>query len=83
MMAGHLNGSGPKPGKPDNVASLDEARRRAAERVKQEKRATHDARVGGAMSTRDWIIGAVLIAMALGMLWVWLSPLLRATGLTR
>ena len=80
-MAGHpdgsgLNGSG-------NVTSLDEARRKAAERAKQEKRAARDAKRGGPMSARDWIIGAVFVLMALGLAWHWLAPLMGAKGLVR
>lgn len=73
-----LNGSGEH----SNVSSLEEARRRAAEKAKQEKQAERNVRVG-AMSIRDWIVGAAFVAMALGMLWHWLSPLVRTTGLTR
>ncbi len=80
-MTGHLNGSSPKGN--DNVASLAEARRRAAERVKAEKRAARDAKRGGSMSARDWIIGVAFVAMALGMIWHWLSPMMGATGVTR
>ncbi|MGE0701308.1 MAG: hypothetical protein AB7O57_19590 [Hyphomicrobiaceae bacterium] len=82
-MAGHLNGSGARPGDDGKVASLDEARRRAAERAKQEQRAARDARRGGPMSARDWIIGAAFVLMGLGMIWHWLAPLVRATGATR
>ncbi len=74
-----LNGTGQ--GHDDGkVASLDAARRRAAERAKAEKRAERDARVGGSMSGRDWVIGAIVLAMALGMIWHWLAPLVTATG---
>ncbi|MDX2157425.1 MAG: hypothetical protein SFW09_13035 [Hyphomicrobiaceae bacterium] len=81
-MAGHLNGSGPSPGS-GKVASLDDARRRAAARVKEEQRAQRTAARGGPMSTRDWIIGIAFLAMSLGMLWHWLAPLVGATGVTR
>lgn len=47
----------------DNVTSLDEARRRAAAKAKEEKQAARGAR---APSLRDWVIGGLVIAMALG-----------------
>jgi hypothetical protein len=47
----------------DNVTSLDEARRRAAAKAKAEKQAARGAR---APSLRDWVIGGLVIAMALG-----------------
>jgi F0F1-type ATP synthase assembly protein I len=46
-----------------NVKSLEEARQRAAEKAKAEKRA---ARGQQAASVRDWIIGGLVLAMALG-----------------
>ncbi len=46
-----------------NVTSLDEARRRAAAKAKEEKQAARGAR---APSLRDWVIGGLVIAMALG-----------------
>lgn len=73
-----LNGSGDH----NNVSSLEEARKRAAAKAKQEKQAQRNARVG-AMSPRDWIIGGIFIAMALGMLWHWLAPIMGAKGLVR
>ena len=83
MTGGRLNGSG-EPGEgSDNVASLEAARRKAAERARQEQRAARDAKRGGPMSARDWIIGSVFVAMALGMIWHWLAPLVAATGVTR
>ena len=80
-MAGNLNGSAPKGA--DNIASLDEARRRAAERAKQEKRAARHAKRGGPMAVRDWIIGSVFVLMALGLVWHWVAPLMGAKGLVR
>ena len=55
------------------VTSLDDARRRAAEKAKAEKR---DAMLGrmprapvcGPRTTRDWIIGGVIILMAVGFI---------------
>ena len=84
MMAGYVNGSGaPKdPQRSAKVASLDEARRRAAARAKEDKREARASR-RGRMTVRDWIIGGVVIAMALGMVWHWFSPLVGATGVTR
>ena len=48
-----------------NVTSIEEARKRAAEKAKAEKRA---ARGQQPSSVRDWIIGGILLAMALGYL---------------
>ena len=79
-MTGHLNGAG---NGSDNVASLADARRRAAERAKQEKRAARDAKRGGPMSARDWIIGGIFLLMALGLAWHWIAPLMGAKGLVR
>ena len=53
---GHDNGDG-------KVTSLEEARRRAAGKAKAEKRA---ARGLSAPSLRDWLIGGLIVAMALG-----------------
>ncbi|NOT70974.1 MAG: hypothetical protein HOP09_06705 [Hyphomicrobium sp.] len=47
-----------------NVTSLDDARRRAAEKAKAEKRGT--APVRGPRTARDWLIGGVTIAFAVG-----------------
>ena len=46
-----------------NVTSLDEARRRAADKAKAEKRAA-----GGRVSNtpRDWMIGGMIVLMAIG-----------------
>jgi F0F1-type ATP synthase assembly protein I len=49
-----------------NVSSLEEARRRAAEKAKAEKRAARSASGGGANTLRDWIIAGLVVAMALG-----------------
>ena len=72
-----LNGSGDH----SNISSLEEARKRAARKAKEANRAA--ARASGGMSLRDWIIGGIFMAMALGMIWTWLLPLARTTGLTR
>jgi hypothetical protein len=80
-MAGKLNGSGRSHEDDEGkIASLDEARRRAAERAKAEKRAERDKDPGGRMSARDWIIGALVVLLALGMLWHWLAPLVGIKG---
>ena len=49
--------------KDPNVASLDEARRRAAEKRKAEARTSDDRDLP---TPRDWIIGGAIIAMAVG-----------------
>jgi anti-sigma factor RsiW len=54
------------------VTSLDDARKRAAEKAKAEKRAGQPSWTGpnlgpqGPRTMRDWIIGGVIIVMALG-----------------
>lgn len=58
---GHLNGSGK--GDNDNVASLDDARIRAAQKAKAEQRARSGR---GRNSTRDWIFASMIVLMALG-----------------
>ncbi|MFV0297641.1 MAG: hypothetical protein ACK5JT_16130 [Hyphomicrobiaceae bacterium] len=82
MMAGRLNGTG-RSNDDGKIASLDDARRRATERAKAEKRAERDARRGGAMRPRDWIIGGIVVLMALAMIWNWLAPMVLATGGTK
>ena len=60
------NGSG---GDRPNVASLDEARRRAAEKAKAEKRAQSGGAVragAGPRTSRDWLIGGLIVVMAVG-----------------
>ncbi|MGD9803511.1 MAG: hypothetical protein AB7E81_18785 [Hyphomicrobiaceae bacterium] len=84
-MAGYVNGGGMRNGSEggnEKVASLEDARRRAAERTKAEKSRERATRLGS-MTARDWIIGALFIAMAFGMIWHWISPLAGATGATR
>lgn len=65
---GH-NGSGQRP---DNVTSLDAARRRAEMKRRQDAVADPAGRV----STRDWIIGGIVILMALAMIATWISGLI-------
>ena len=77
-MAGHLNGSGAEPPRKTNITSLDEVRKRAEAEAKQAARAKR-----GPPPWRDWLIGAVIVAMALGMIWHWLAPLLGSKGLVR
>lgn len=62
---GHGHGDGDDD-RPPNVASLDEARRRAAEKAKAEKRAQSSGGVmrSGPRSARDWLIGGLIVAMA-------------------
>ena len=61
-----------------NVTSLDEARRRAAEKVKAAKRAGKQSWTGpnpgrqGLRTPRDWLIGGLFIAMALAVI-VWFA----------
>ena len=61
---------------PQKVTSLDEARKRAAEKVKAEKRGRNPSWGGppmgpsGPRTPRDWLIGGLFIAMALGLV-VW------------
>jgi len=83
-MAGHLNGSGRKDGSDDKIASLDEARRRAAARAKDKNAASSLPGTGSRpMTAPDWMIGAVVMAMAAGMVWHWLAPMVGAKGLVR
>lgn len=46
------------------VASLEEARRRAEQKAKAERRAA--AGQSGTRSARDWIIGGMIVLMAFG-----------------
>lgn len=57
------NGTGDGEDRP-NVASFEEARRRATEKAKAEKRAASGVR--RPQGAREWLIGALMIAMALG-----------------
>jgi len=64
-----LNGHGSRGNGNDddrpNVASLEEARRRAAEKAKAEKRAQSSGVMrSGPRSARDWLIGGLIVAMA-------------------
>ena len=63
-----LNGSGGD--RPSNITSLEDARRRAEQKRREAKDAASPA---GRASTRDWIIGGIVLAMALAMIgtWVW------------
>lgn len=49
-----------------NVTSFEEAKKRAAEKAKAEKRAAVSA--GGPRTLRDWIIGWAIIAVAVAYL---------------
>lgn len=57
------NGTGGGDERP-NVASFEDARRRAAEKAKAEKRAASGIR--RPHTARDWLIGGLIVAMALG-----------------
>ncbi len=46
-----------------NVTSLDEARKRAAAKAKAEQRATGGR---GPNTPRDWVIGGMIVLMAIG-----------------
>ena len=70
-----LNGHGAP--KDENVASLDEARKRAAVKKKLEARA---AGPGGPRTMRDWIIGGLFIAMALGLIASLIMRFMPASG---
>jgi hypothetical protein len=60
---GHLNGHGNGHGDGDGkVHSLDEARRRAAQKAKAQSKAAPSA--GRPNTARDWIFGGVMLAMA-------------------
>ena len=77
-MAGHLNGSGSEPPKKTNITSLDEVRKRAEAEAKAAMRSKR-----APSPVRDWIIGGIIVAMALGTLWHWLAPLFRSGGMGR
>ena len=74
-----LNGNGHDD---EKVASLDDARRRAAEKAKAASRAGKpswtgpDAGPQGPRTTRDWVIGGIIIAMAVAFVG---SLVMRAT----
>ena len=70
-----LNGQGQP--KDENVASLDEARKRAANKKKMETRASQP---GGPRTARDWIIGGLFIAMALGLIVSLVMRFMPASG---
>lgn len=58
----YKNGRGPGD---DKVASLEEARRRAAQSAKAKQKS---ARAGTPRSLRDYVIGGIIIAMAIGFI---------------
>ena len=58
-----LNGHGGP--KDENVTSLDEARKRAAQKKKVAARAVGPS---GHRTARDWVIGGLFIAMAIGLI---------------
>lgn len=57
------NGAGDREERP-NVTSFEEARRRASQKAKAEKRAASGLR--RPQGAREWLIGGLMIAMALG-----------------
>jgi hypothetical protein len=70
-----------------NVSSLDEARRRAAERAKAASRAGKPSWTGpnpgpqGPRTARDWLIGGVTIAMAVGFVaWILMKATAAVSG---
>ena len=73
-MAGYTNGSGKEPERKTNITSLEEVRKRAEAEAKAKMRAAR----GGVW--KDRIVGAVFIAMALGTIVHWVSPLFRSAG---
>ena len=73
MTGNGINGIGP--GGPSNVASLEEARRRASDRKRREASAAQPP-VERA-SLRDWVVGIVIIMLAGAAIWQWLSPAFR------
>jgi len=68
---GGLNGSGEHR---SNVASLEEARRRA----EQKRRQAAAADPAGRASLRDWIIGGIFMLLALAMIGTWVAGLVGA-----
>ena len=82
-MTGYTNGSGKKPDEPErktNITSLEEVRKRAEAEAKAKMRAARKAQPS---VWKDRIIGAVFVAMALGMIWHWVSPLVGSSGVAR
>jgi hypothetical protein len=78
MKNGHANGAGnghDEPPRKTNITSLEEVRKRAEAEAKAKMRAAR-----GPSYARDLVIGALIIAMALGMIWHWVSPLTGAIG---
>ena len=69
-----------------NIASLEDARRRAAEKAKAAKRAGDPPAWSGPPSgptsprtARDWLIGGVIIAMAVALIASWVMRIAPAT----
>ena len=86
MRNGHLNGSGQHDEGGGNVTSLDEARKRAAEKAKAEARAKRARAMGageverGPRTLKDWIIGGTIILLALSFILSLLMPLFSKSG---
>ena len=70
-----LNGHGAP--KDENVTSLDEARKRAAAKKKMDARA---AGPSGPRTARDWIIGGLFFALALGLIGSLIMRFMPASG---
>jgi len=75
MRNGHLNGSGQHDEEDNKVTSLEEARKRAAEKAKAAARAKRTGVLGGSLpgngeprTLKDWIIGGLFILMALALI---------------
>ena len=68
-MTGRGNGA-----EDSKIASLEEARRRAAAKAKAEKRAAGGR---GPRSVRDLVVGGTIIAMAVGFLLSLVLPLVK------
>ena len=64
------------------IASLDEARQRAAEKAKAEKRKSVVS-AGGSRTVRDLLIGGLLIAMALGYIASLVMPAANSPAIQR
>ena len=63
---------------PSKVASLDEARKRAVQKAKSQP--ASDASDRGPRAMRDWVIGGIVIALALGFIASLVMPALQSIG---
>jgi hypothetical protein len=62
------------------IASLDEARKKAAQKAKADQELS---RPGGARTGRDWLIGGLFIAMAIGMIVFWVMGFGNSTNVVQ